>query len=57
MRKFIYQHQWLSFPDSQGISHLGLTQFAKDYFLRFQRVDHARYFPTSYGIANRYIID
>ena len=53
MRKFIRSHQWVTSPDSQGVSLFGITQFSKDYFLRFQRIDNQQYFKTNYGLKFR----
>lgn len=35
MQKLIRKHQWITKPDIKGISYYGLTNYAKDYFLRF----------------------
>jgi hypothetical protein len=38
--KLIRKHQWITLPDNKGISYFGITNFAKDYFLRLDSVTH-----------------
>ena len=57
MKKLIRNHQWITSPNTEGISFFGITQFSKDYFLRFQRLDYEQYFKTGYGLKFRYLID
>jgi hypothetical protein len=50
MQKLIRKHQWITKPDSKGISYYGLTNFAKDYLLRLDSLNYEDYFKTKYGI-------
>lgn len=40
MQKLIRKHQWITKPDLRGISYFGLTDFAKNYFLRLDSITH-----------------
>ncbi len=40
MQKLIRKHQWITLPDNKGISYYGLTNFAKNYFLRLDSLYH-----------------
>jgi hypothetical protein len=50
MQKLIRKHQWITLPDSKGISYYGLTNFSKDFLLRLDSLYHEPYFKTNYGI-------
>ena len=50
MKKLIRNHIWVTLPDQLNISYLGITDFSKEYLLRFQKFDHTYHFKTRYGI-------
>ena len=50
MKKLYRNHVWISLPDKAGLSFFGLSEFAKEHFLRLKRLDYEEYFKTKYGM-------
>lgn len=60
MSKKLYHlqsHLWITMPDRNGLSTLGMTDYALKFFLRFNKMDFNDYPKTKYGINNSTIID
>ncbi len=57
LNKYYWKHLWVTEPNSEGKSFLGLTQTALKYFLRISKLSYLEHFKTCYGIENNYRIE
>lgn len=51
--KLYSSHVWITPPGSDGLSFLGISDYAKRHFVRLNKLDLEIYPKTLYGIANR----
>jgi hypothetical protein len=54
--KLYHSHLWITAPASDGLSYLGISEFAKRYFVRFNRLSLDGFTKIQYGMANRFYI-
>ena len=55
MPKFYNSHVWIT-PPADGVSYLGISDFAKHYFVRLNKVLLDNQTKTNYGMKNRFYI-
>ena len=51
--KLYRSHIWVTPPAQDGLSYLGISDYAKAHFVRINKLDYDFYPKTLYGIANR----
>lgn len=52
--KYYYHHLWITTPSHDGLSFVGLSDFAKNYFVRFNKINFEGYAKTNYAMQNRF---
>jgi hypothetical protein len=55
--KLYRSHIWVTPPGQDGLSYLGISDYAKKHFVRFNKLDYKCFPKTSYGIENHSHID
>ena len=51
--KLYNSHIWITPPGTDGLSFLGISQYAKHYFVRLNKLDFETFPRTNFGIANK----
>lgn len=55
--KFYNSHIWITPPACDGISYLGISDFAKHYFVRFNKILLDNQTKANYGMQNTFYIE
>lgn len=55
--KYYSNHLWITPPAEDGFSYIGLSEFAKRYFVRFNKINIDRFVKTNYSLQNRFHLE
>jgi hypothetical protein len=56
-KKLFYSHQFITLPNTKGISQFGVSEYVLKHFIRFNKINHQNFPKTNYAIVNKFTID
>lgn len=55
--KYYSNHLWITPPADDGFSYIGLSEFVKKYFVRFNKINIDRFPKSNYSLQNGFHIE